>query len=173
MHRLLAIVVLCASARAQNFGRPATDAEIKAKDLTVLPTGEGLPSGRGDARAGKLVFKEKCAVCHNDNAEGRQGQYPALVGGVGSLKTDKPVKTVGSFWPYATTIFDYVRRAMPYDNPRTLSADEVYAVSAFLLFKNGIIAETQEMNAKTLPKVKMPNRDGFVPDARPDIKSKR
>jgi cytochrome c len=165
-------LLLCSVAQAQNLGRPATEAEIKAKDLTIMPNGAGLPAGRGDAVRGKTVYKEKCAVCHNDNAEGRQGQYPALAGGVGSLKTDKPLKTVGSFWPYATTIFDYVRRAMPYDNPRTLSADDVYAVSAFLLFKSGIVTETQELNEKTLPQVKMPNRDGFVPDARPDIKPK-
>jgi S-disulfanyl-L-cysteine oxidoreductase SoxD len=173
MRRLLLPLLLVSLAQAQNFGRPATEAEVKAKDLTVLPNGTGLPVGRGDAAHGKEVYKEKCAVCHNDNAEGRTGQYPALAGGVGSLKTDKPLKTVGSFWPYATTIFDYVRRAMPYDHPRTLSTDDVYAVSAFLLFKSGIVTETQEMNEKTLPQVKMPNRDGFIPDARPDIKPKQ
>jgi cytochrome c len=170
MYRLLSALLLCCVGFAQNLGRPATEAEIKAKDITILPTGAGLPVGKGNAVQGKTVYKDKCAVCHNDNAEGREAQYPPLAGGTGSLKSNKPLKTVGSFWPYATTIFDYVRRAMPYDHPRSLSADEVYSVTAFLLFKNGIIPETQEMNEKSLPQVKMPNRDGFVPDARPDIK---
>jgi len=94
------------------------------------------------------------------------------VGGVGSLATSKPVKTIGSYWPYATTLFDYIRRAMPYDQPRTLSNDEVYSVAAFLLSLDGIVKENEELNAKTLPQIKMPNRDGFVPDARPDVKKK-
>jgi S-disulfanyl-L-cysteine oxidoreductase SoxD len=170
MLRLAAMVLLCGAAFGQ---RNATEAEIKAKDLTVLPTGAGLPAGHGNAVRGKDLFKEKCAVCHNDHGEGREGQYVALVGGIGSLKTGKPVRTVGSYWPYATTIFDYVRRAMPYDHPRSLSADDVYSACAVILFMNGIITDTQEMNEKTLPQVKMPNRDGFVPDARPDVKSKR
>ena len=172
MCRIAAALLFCAVAHAQTVGRPATEAEIKAKDLTVLPSGAGLPSGKGDAARGKSVYKEKCAVCHNDNAEGRSGQYPALAGGVGSLKSDKPLKTVGSYWPYATTLIDYVRRAMPYDNPRTLPVDDVYAVSAFILFKSGILTETQELNEKSILQVKMPNRDGFVPDARPDVKPK-
>jgi cytochrome c len=174
MHKLTAALLLCTAAFAQSpLGRPATEAEIKAKDFTVLADGTGLPPGRGDAARGQSVYKEKCAECHNDNGEGRQGQYPALVGGVGSLKSAKPVKTVGSYWPYATTLFDYIRRGMPYDRPHTLSADDVYAVSAFVLYKNGIVTQTQELNQKTLPQVKMPNRDGFIRDTRPDIKSKR
>ena len=132
MYRIAAALLFCAVTQAQNVGRPATEAEIKAKDLTVLPSGAGLPGGKGDAARGKTVYKEKCAVCHNDNAEGRPGQYPALAGGVGSLKSDKPLKTVGSYWPYATTLIDYVHRAMPYDNPRTLPIDDVYAVSVIL-----------------------------------------
>src|SRR4051812_43853876 len=172
MYKLLLLALLSVAAYGQTFGRPATESDIKAKDLTVLPSGAGLPAGRGDAAKGKSIYKDKCSECHGDNGEGKQGQYPALVGGTGSLKTAKPVKTVGSYWPYATTIFDYIRRAMPYDHPRTLSADDVYSATAFLLFKNGIITETQEMNEKSLPQVKMPNRNGFVPDARPDIKPK-
>jgi cytochrome c len=170
MLKIATALLLCVVLHGQNPGRPATEAEIKTKDLTVLPTGAGLPVGHGNAVRGKEVFKNKCAVCHNDNAEGREAQYPALAGGVGSLKSAKPLKTVGSYWPYATTLFDYVRRAMPYDNPRTLSADDTYAVCAFVLFKSGIVAETQDLNEKSLPQIKMPNRDGFVPDARPDIK---
>src|SRR3954451_17950409 len=100
MCKLVSILLLCSLAHAQ---RPATDTDIKAKDLTILPDGTGLPAGSGNAVRGKDVFKQKCADCHGENAEGKAGQYPALSGGVGSLKTDKPVKTVGSFWPYATT----------------------------------------------------------------------
>lgn len=172
----LAAILLCSVALAQSpagVGRPATEAEIKAQDITILPTGAGLPHGRGDAARGKTLFKEKCATCHNEKGEGREGQYPALVGGAGSLKTERPVKTVGSYWPYATTLFDYIRRAMPYDHPRSLSVDEVYSAAAFVLYMNGIVTETQELNEKTLPQVKMPNRDGFVPDSRPDVKAKR
>jgi len=139
----------------------------------VLPTGAGLPEGSGTAAKGRDVFKSKCAVCHNEKAEGKQGQYPALVGGVGSLATPRPVKTVTSYWPYATTLFDYIRRAMPYDQPRSLSNDEVYSVAAFLLSLDGIVKENDELNAKTLPQVRMPNRDGFIPDPRPDVKAKR
>lgn len=172
MYKIAALLLLSAAAQAQNIGRPATDADIKAKDLTVLPSGVGLPAGKGDAARGKTIYKEKCAVCHNDNLEGRVGQYPALAGGVGTLKSDKPLKTVGSYWPYATTLIDYVRRAMPYDNPRTLPVDDIYAVSAFILSKSGVIPETLELNEKSILQVKMPNRDGFVPDARPDVRPK-
>ncbi len=173
MYKALALLALfLTSAFTQEIGRHATEEQIKAKDFTVLPNGQGLPPGHGDAVRGKELFKDKCAVCHNDNGEGREGQYPALAGGIGTLKSPKPNKTVGSYWPYATTIFDYVRRAMPYDHPRSLSADDVYSACAVILFMNGIITETQEMNAKTLPQVKMPNRDGFVPDGRPDVKAK-
>jgi cytochrome c len=161
------------SAFAQTIGKPASSETIKAMDLTVFPDGRGLPEGSGTAAKGKEIFKEKCAVCHNDKGEGRQGQYPALVGGAGTLNTPKPVKTVGSYWPYATTVFDYVRRAMPYDQPGTLKPDEIYSVVAFVLNLNGIVGENDEMSAATLPKVKMPNRDGFLLDKRPDIKAKR
>jgi cytochrome c len=166
-------ILLGAVAFSQTIGKPASDDKIKAMDLTVFPDGRGLPAGSGTAAKGKDIFKEKCAVCHNDKGEGRQGQYPALVGGAGTLNTPKPVKTVGSYWPYATTVFDYVRRAMPYDQPGTLKPDEIYSLVAFVLNLNGIVGENDEMSAATLPKVKMPNRDGFILDQRPDIKSKR
>jgi cytochrome c len=173
MLRLAVTVLACSVAFVQSGpGRPATDAEIKAKDLTIMPNGAGLPKGHGDAKQGQAIFKDKCEVCHNEKGEGRENQYPALAGGIGSLSGSSPKKTVGSYWPYATTLFDYVRRAMPYDHPRSLSTDEVYAVSAFVLYLNGIVKETEELNEKTLPQVKMPNRDGFVPDSRPDVKSK-
>jgi hypothetical protein len=162
-----------AAAQTTRIGKPATDAQINAINLTVFPDGTGLPVGKGTAAKGKDIFKDKCAVCHNDKGEGRENQYPALVGGIGTLNTPKPNKTVGSYWPYATTVFDYVRRAMPYDHPGSLQTDEIYSAVAFILNLNGIVGENDEMNEKTLPKVKMPNRDGFIPDARPDVKSKR
>ncbi len=168
MCRLIAAALICGAVMfAQTPGRPATDAEIKAKDLTILPN--GLPTGHGTAAQGKTIFDQKCKECHGEHGEGQPGKYPALAGGIGTLKSLKPVKTVGSYWPYATTLFDYVRRAMPYDHPRSLTADEVYSASAYVLYLSGIVAETQVLNEKTLPQVKMPNRDGFVPDARPDI----
>jgi len=167
---LFGVLLFAGAAHAQ---RPATADEIRQRDYTVLPTGAGLPEGSGTAARGRDVYKSKCAVCHNEKAEGKQGQYPALVGGVGSLATNRPVKTVNSFWPYATTLFDYIRRAMPYDQPRTLSNDEVYSVAAFLLSLDGIVKENEELNAKTLPLIRMPNRDGFIPDARPDVKAGR
>jgi len=168
MRPSLMAIILAAMAWAQ--GRPATEAEIKARDFTVLPNGVGLPPGHGDAAAGRTLFEQKCQECHGLKGEGQTGKYPALVGGRGSLGTINPVKTVGSYWPYATTLFDYIRRAMPYDHPRSLSADQVYSLAAYVLFMNGIVGESQEMNEKTLPQVKMPNRNGFVADSRPDVK---
>ena len=174
LRKALSLTVLLASGVfGQTIGKPASPEMIKAMDITVFPDGRGLPEGSGTAAKGKDIFKAKCAVCHNDQAQGREGQYPALVGGIGTINTPKPVKTVGSYWPYATTVFDYVRRAMPYDQPGTLKPDEIYSVVAFVLNLNGIVGVNDEMNATTLPKVKMPNRDGFVLDKRPDIKAKR
>ena len=172
---VLIILSACGVAQSQSIGlgRTASADEIKKLDLTILPDGKGLRAGSGTAKRGESIFKEKCAECHNDRGEGRQGQYPALVGGQGTLNTSKPVKTVGSYWPYATTVWDYINRAMPFDHPRSLLADDVYSVTAFVLFLNGVVAETAEFNEKTLPKVVMPNRNGFVPDRRPDVKSRR
>jgi cytochrome c len=172
MFKLVPALLICAIALAQQPGRPATQAEIKAMDFTVLPNGAGLPKGHGDAVRGRVLYDQQCQECHGLHGEGQSGKYPALAGGAGSLNTINPVKTVGSYWPYATTLFDYIRRAMPYDHPRSLSADEVYSVAAYILFMNSIVTETQELNEKTLPQVKMPNRNGFRPDPRPDIKPK-
>ena len=131
---------------------------------TILPDGRGLPAGQGTARAGRDVFAARCASCHG--SEGRGAEAPPLAGGRGSLATPQPLQTVGSFWPYATTVWDYVNRAMPANRPGVLTSDEVYAVTAYLLWLNGIIADTDVMSAATLPRVTMPNRDGFVPDPR-------
>jgi cytochrome c len=142
------------------LGEAISAANIAAADYTVLPNGEGLPSGSGNAKEGAGVYLQNCLACHGDG--GKDGLNDRLAGGHGSLLTDKPVRTVGSFWPYATTLFDYVRRAMPYSAPGSLTNDEVYAVTAYILFLNGVIAENADMSAASLPGVKMPNRDNVV-----------
>ena len=144
-----------------NLGRQATPEQIQAANITVMTDGTGLPVGHGNAVAGEPVFKARCAVCHGPKGEGRKGEYPALVGGRGTLATPKPMKTVGSYWPYATTLFDYIRRSMPLTEPQTLKPDEIYAVSAYILHLNGIIGEKTVIDAKSLPKVKMPNKGNF------------
>lgn len=149
------------------LGRPATEEEIHAWNLDVSPNGDGLPAGRGTVGAGGRVFATKCASCHGPT--GKEGPREVLVGGQGTLASDRPVKTVGSFWPYATTLYDYISRAMPYTAPQSLTPDEVYSVVAWLLFQNGIVAEDAALDATTLSAVRMPNRDGFVSDPRPDV----
>jgi S-disulfanyl-L-cysteine oxidoreductase SoxD len=148
-------------------GRPPTAEEVQAWDLTIPPDGQGLPPGTGTAALGKAIYAERCASCHGERGEG--GKYDRLVGGHGTLATDKPIRTIGSFWQYAPTLWSYIRRAQPVDEPGSLTVDQVYAVTAYLLHLNGIIGELDVMDAKTLPQVKMPNRDGFVPDPRPDV----
>jgi cytochrome c len=143
-----------------NLGRVATAQEIAGWDISVAPSGAGLPPGRGTAVDGAPVYEQKCQACHGAKGAGQPNDR--LVGGQGTLASNAPVRTIGSYWPYSTTIFDYVRRAMPYNQPQTLTNDEVYALTAYLLNLNGIIGEREEMNAQTLPKVKMPNRDNFV-----------
>jgi len=143
-----------------DLGRPVAAAEVAGWDISVGPDGAGLPPGRGTAAQGALVYAAKCQSCHGANGAGQPNDR--LVGGHGTLATASPVRTVGSFWPYATTVFDYVRRAMPYQQSQSLTADEVYALTAWLLHRNGVIAETDEMNRSTLPLVKMPNRDNFI-----------
>jgi mono/diheme cytochrome c family protein len=152
------------------FGRPASDAEIAAWNLDVDRDGRGLPQGSGSVPEGKELYAAKCAGCHGAKGEG--GLADKLVGGQGSLASPKPVKTIGSFWPYAPTLFDYVRRAMPLDAPQSLKNDEVYALVGYLLNMNGLAGDDATFDAKSLAVVRMPNRDGFVPDPRPDVRSK-
>jgi mono/diheme cytochrome c family protein len=151
------------------LGRPATPTDFAKHEYLVGPKGTGLPKGRGTARAGRAIYLQSCVVCHGLRGEGTN-EYPALVGGKDTLRSDNPLPTIGSYWPYATTVWDYVNRAMPYQNPGSLKPDEVYAVTAYLLAMNGIVSEYFELNERTLPQVRMPNSDGFVPDPRPDVK---
>ncbi len=152
-------------------GRRPTAEELKAIDIEVTPDGKGLKPGSGDASAGKLVYTRRCETCHGPT--GAEGPQENLVGGKGSLATAKPIKSVGSYWPYATTLWDYINRAMPFDHSGTLTPDEVYAVSAYVLFLNGIVGEHDVLNQTTLPQVKMPNAKGFVVDPRPDVPVKK
>jgi cytochrome c len=165
----LALVVGgCASAgvtssgvvESPNLGREATPAQIAGWDISVGPDGVGLPPGKGTPATGVIVYEQKCQVCHGAKGAGQPNDR--LAGGQGTLASKAPVRTIGSYWPYATTVFDYVRRAMPYTQSQSLTNDEVYAVTAYLLNLNGIIGDSDEMNAQTLPKVKMPNRDNFI-----------
>lgn len=149
-------------------GRLATPEEIHKRDISVAPDGSGLPTGHGTVAQGRYVYQTLCVVCHGDRGQGI-APYPALVGGRGMLSSQKPVLTVGSYWPYATTVWDHIHRTMPYQRPGSLTVDEAYSVTAFILFMNGIVDEREELNERTLPRVKMPNRYGFVPDPRPDI----
>jgi cytochrome c5 len=150
---------------AYGIGTPLTDLDLAAWNIDVAPDGCGLPPGSGDVATGAHVFAAKCAACHGAQGEGGLGD--PLVGGQGTLASAKPKRTVGSYWPYATTLFDYIRRAMPYSAPESLSADEVYALSAFLLNQNGIVPANTRLDAASLPRVVMPNRNGFVADPRP------
>jgi cytochrome c len=152
------------------FGRPATAAESAAWNIDIDPTGAGLPPGQGTVQQGAGIYANKCAACHGPT--GTEGPKDRLAGGHGSLATEHPVKTIGSFWPYATTLYDYIHRAMPLNAPQSLMPDEVYAVVAWLLHQNGIIPADAVIDAQTLPAVKMPNRGGFVSDPRPDVLSR-
>jgi S-disulfanyl-L-cysteine oxidoreductase SoxD len=143
-----------------NLGRPATAAQIAGWDLSVGPDGVGLPPGSGTAAKGAAIYEQKCQACHGAKGAGQPNDR--LVGGQGTLASPAPVRTIGSYWPYATTVFDYVRRSMPYIQPQSLTDDEVYAVTAYLLNLNGIIGENDEIDARTLPKVKMPNEKNFI-----------
>lgn len=142
------------------LGEELSAEQLAAVDFTIMPDGDGLPDGSGTAVAGREVYNQNCLACHGENGAG--GVNDVLAGGHGSLTGPRPQKTVGSYWPHATTVFDYIRRAMPFQTPDSLSNDETYAVTAYVLFVNDIIAEDAEMNADTLPQVRMPNRDNFV-----------
>jgi cytochrome c len=173
---LLATLCTASAAVAQGqdhygFGAPASQQEL-AKFFSIPADGTGLPAGSGTAAAGAKVFADSCAACHGDKGQGNPAKGVGgdrLFGGRGTLASDTPAKTVESYWPYATTLFDYVKRAMPFNAPGSLSDNDVYSVVAYILSEAKIIKSTDTMNATTLPKVSMPNRDGFIADSRPEL----
>jgi mono/diheme cytochrome c family protein len=168
----VAILLCVTSAKAQSpygIGRVATTAEIAGWNIDVGGDGSNLPPGSGSVSHGSEVFGQQCAACHGAKGEGGVGDR--LVGGQGTLGTPKPVRTVGSYWPYAPTLFDYIRRAMPQNAPQSLSNDDVYAVSAYILSLNGLLPAGATLDAKSLAAIKMPNRNMFVGDPRPDVKN--
>lgn len=166
----LAVVVPVAGAQARDYGvgRTPSEAEIDAWDIDIRPDGKGLPQGSGTPEEGEAVYVEKCASCHGDFAEGA-GRYPALMGGEGSLDTDEPVKTIGSYWPFASTVWDYVHRTMPFGNAQSLTDDETYALTAYLLNANGIIPYDHTLDQDNFADVTMPNEDGFHRKKRPEF----
>jgi S-disulfanyl-L-cysteine oxidoreductase SoxD len=149
-----------APAQGPNLGRPLTPEEIQKINITVTPDGKGLPPGSGSVAAGAAVYARSCQVCHGEKGAGKPQDQ--LTGGLGTLATPKPVKTPASYWPAATTLFDYIRRAMPITAPESLTNDEVYSLTAYILSIDGIVPNDAVLDAKTLPRVKMPNKDGFV-----------
>ena len=163
--------VIAGQSPTLGYGRAPTPDELKAIDIEVTPDGKGLAAGSSTAAAGKSVYTRRCETCHGPT--GKEGPQDVLVGGQGSLATSTPQKTVGSYWPYATTLWDYIRRAMPFEHPGTLTTDEVYGATAYVLFMNGIVQEQDVIDQTTLARVKMPNRSGFTSDPRPDVPLKK
>src|SRR5580698_8892012 len=157
---VLATTADLSKAETPHLGKPLDEAAIANWDISILPDGTGLPKGSGTSAQGAVVFAEKCSACHGDNGKG--GAAAALVDDRKLAGISASQKTIKNFWPYATTIFDFIRRAMPFTAPRSLSDDEVYALTAYILAENKLIDAKEAMNAETLPKVKMPNRDNFI-----------
>jgi mono/diheme cytochrome c family protein len=175
MRKTLAATLLCAtlgavaafaqspSTKSPNLGRPISEADVAQWDIAILPNGVGLPAGEGTPQEGAKIFAQKCSSCHGEAARGGVAPiYPALVGGAPLTSGIETQKTIANYYAYATTVFDYIRRAMPYNAPRSLSDHEVYALTAYILSLNKLIGENDTMDAQTLPKVKMPNRDNFI-----------
>jgi cytochrome c len=155
-----ALIGAAAAQDSPNLGVEATAEDIAGWDISIAPDGDGLPPGSGTPAAGAQVYSLKCATCHGPQGEGLLNDR--LAGGQGTLDTSAAIRTTGSYWPYATTIFDYVRRAMPYLQPHSLTGDEAYALTAHLLHLNGVIDADEVMNSESLPRVEMPNRDNFI-----------
>ena len=158
-----------ASALAQPYqiGTKVTEAQIVPWSIDIFPDGTGLPAGKGSVNEGKVVYEARCAACHGLKGEGTLAD--PLVGGLDTLKSGRPVKTVGSYWPYASTAYDYIYRAMPYDRPKSLTSNEMYAVIAYVFHLNGIVDASTTLDAASLRKIKMPNSGGFTADPRPDV----
>ena len=164
----LCLVVFPAEAGKLNLGREAHPDEIAAWDRDVRPDGQGLPAGKGSVKEGEPLYLERCASCHGEFGEGA-GRWPVLAGGAGSLRKESPEKTVGSFWPYASTAFDYIQRAMPFGNARSLEPNEVYAIVAYLMFMNDVVKEDFTLSKENFASVKLPNAGGFYDDDREKV----
>lgn len=170
-----ASMLICHVAQAESttglgFGQPITEEDL-AGQFSIPPSGVGLPKGSGTVKQGEALYAERCSACHGDNLEGNPSPGiggDRLIGGRGSLATDKPVKTVESYWPYATTLFDYIKRAMPFDDPGSLIDDEVYALTAYVLHRADLVKADATLDAESLPKIEMPNASGFISDPRPE-----
>ncbi len=156
-----------AIAEPLGIGRAALPQEVAAWDIDVRPDGQGLPAGSGSVATGEEIFTEKCAGCHGDFAEGRD-RWPELAGGFDSLSSVNPVKTIGSYWPYGSTVFDYIKRAMPFGDARSLSDDEVYALTAFLFHMNDLVDADFVLSKENFTSIRLPNADNFIDDPRPD-----
>ena len=175
---LLIFLVLCspgrllADADRYGYGQTASESEIAGWDIDVRPDGKGLPPGAGSVEDGEYLYEDKCAQCHGSFGEGID-QYPALAGGEGTLTDNRPHRTVGSYWPYTSTLWDYIHRAMPYLQPESLTDDEVYAITAYVLFLNDLVSDDFILSQENLASVVLPNAANFSPDARPDTKNTR
>lgn len=156
-----------AAAQPLGLGRPALPEEVAAWNLDVSPDGTGLPEGSGDVMTGEEVYLEQCAACHGDFAEGLDN-WPALSGGEGTLDREDPEKTIGSYWPHLSTVWDYVHRSMPFGNAQILTPDETYAITAYLLYSNALVEDDFVLSRDNLAEVRLPNADGFIPDDRED-----
>lgn len=165
----LTVSALAAPAMAERLGlgRAALPEEISAWDVAVLPDGQGLRPGSGDVATGEEVFAANCAMCHGEFAEGLDS-WPVLAGGDGTLRDVRPVKTIGSYWPHLSTVYDYIHRSMPFGAAQTLSVDETYAITAFLLYSNGLVEDDFVLSDKNFTEIQLPNADGFYPDDRPE-----
>jgi cytochrome c len=161
-----AIAVGAAQKAKFGVGRAANPEEIAGWDIDIRPDGHGLPSGKGTVREGEAIYNERCAACHGEFGESA-GRWPMLAGGAGSLASHDPVRTIGSYWPYASTVMDYIRRSMPFGNAQSLTNDELYAVTAYVLFLNDVIKEEDfELNERNFTSVRMPNEARFLDDDR-------
>ena len=154
------------------YGEAATPEQIAGWDIDIRPDGTGLPVGSGSVEDGEWLYEDQCAECHGSFGEG-VGRYPVLAGGAGSLQNERPTKTVGSYWPYTSTLFDYIRRAMPFTQPASLSADDTYAITAYVLYLNDLVEDDLVLNQDNLATIRLPNEPNFVPDPRPDVANTR
>jgi mono/diheme cytochrome c family protein len=171
---ITALALVCwnspADAGKFNLGRKATPEEIKGWDIDVRPDGQGLPEGKGTVSQGEELFQDKCAACHGDFGEGID-RWPVLAGGQGSLKSERPEKTIGSYWPYLSTAYDYIYRAMPFGDAQSLSPNETYAILAYLLHMNDLVDAEFELNNSNFTSIRLPNEKNFVDDPRPDAQN--